>query len=155
MPRYIQPKMIASYHMLPFFGEYLHAKNQRYSRIPTIDIDDQRIMQSDWMRALLAYNLWGRIFTKYGICTGKLENAKSFILGYFQQKVMKKNYEKTTKLHFGHFLLFSGNTIFSEKSTSVIIFCFETDPWMDRSMNKHEFIGPPLPGVQKGLVTLQ
>ena len=33
--------------LLPFFGEYLHVKNQRHWRIPSIDIDDQRILQSD------------------------------------------------------------------------------------------------------------
>ena len=43
--------------MLPFFGEHLHAKNQRYWRIPTIDINDQTILQSGRMRAILAYNL--------------------------------------------------------------------------------------------------
>ena len=33
---------------------YLHAKNLRHRSIPSRDIGDQRILQSDWLRAFLA-----------------------------------------------------------------------------------------------------
>ena len=34
--------------MLPFFNDYLYAKNLRYWLIPSTDIDDQRILECDW-----------------------------------------------------------------------------------------------------------
>ena len=37
--------------MLPFFHNYLHAKDLRYSLIPSRYIDDQRILQSDWAKS--------------------------------------------------------------------------------------------------------
>ena len=37
--------------MLPSLSEYLLAKNQGRLCIPSGDIDDQKILQSDWMRA--------------------------------------------------------------------------------------------------------
>ena len=37
--------------MLPFRDDYLHALNLRYRLIPSRNIDDQRILQSDWLRA--------------------------------------------------------------------------------------------------------
>ena len=40
--------------MLPYFDVYLHAKNLRDYLIPCRGIDDQRILQSDWLRAFKA-----------------------------------------------------------------------------------------------------
>ena len=40
--------------MLPFFDVYLHAKNLRDYFIPCRGIDDQRILQSDCLRAFKA-----------------------------------------------------------------------------------------------------
>ena len=37
------------FQMLPFFDHYLHVKNLRDSLSPSRDIDDQRILQSDWL----------------------------------------------------------------------------------------------------------
>ena len=34
--------------MLPSLNDYFHAKLLRYRLIPSRDIDDQRILQSDW-----------------------------------------------------------------------------------------------------------
>ena len=36
--------------MLPSLDDYLYAKNIRNHSIPSRDIDDQRILQSDWPR---------------------------------------------------------------------------------------------------------
>ena len=36
--------------MQSFFDDYLHVKNLRYHFIPSRDTDDQRILQSDWIR---------------------------------------------------------------------------------------------------------
>ena len=44
--------------------------------------------------------LWTWIFPDIG----KQKTAVSFVLNYFQQKVMIKFYEISKKLHFGHFL---------------------------------------------------
>ena len=49
MPGHTLPKVVALH--ATFFGEYLHSKNQRYHCIASRDIDNQRILQSDWMRA--------------------------------------------------------------------------------------------------------
>ena len=35
--------------MLPFFDDYLHAKNLQDRLTPSRDIDDERLMQSDWL----------------------------------------------------------------------------------------------------------
>ena len=43
-----KPKQEWYSQMLPFFDDYLHAKNPRYRLIPSTDIDDQRILQFDW-----------------------------------------------------------------------------------------------------------
>ena len=40
--------------MLPSLDKYLHAKNLRYQLIFSRDINDQRILQSDWLRTFLA-----------------------------------------------------------------------------------------------------
>ena len=37
--------------MLPSLDEYAHAQNLRDRLIPSRDIDDQRILQSDWLRS--------------------------------------------------------------------------------------------------------
>ena len=39
--------------MLPFFDDYLHAKNLRYQLILFKEIDYQRILQSDWTRGAI------------------------------------------------------------------------------------------------------
>ena len=36
--------------MLHSLGDYFYAKNPRYQLIPSRDIGDKRILQSDWMR---------------------------------------------------------------------------------------------------------
>ena len=46
----VSPNQKWQSHMLPSLYEF-PAKNLRYRLIPSKDIDDQRIMQSDWMRA--------------------------------------------------------------------------------------------------------
>ena len=40
--------------MLPSLDEYAHAQNLRDRLIPSRDIDDQRILQSDWLRSFQA-----------------------------------------------------------------------------------------------------
>ena len=40
--------------MLPFFGDYLNAKNMSDPFGPSSYIDGQRILQSDWLGAFLA-----------------------------------------------------------------------------------------------------
>ena len=42
--------------MLPLFDDSLHAKNLRGRSIPSLDIDDQRILQSGWMRGTTGYS---------------------------------------------------------------------------------------------------
>ena len=42
--------------MLPLLGDSLHAKNLRGRSIPSLDIDDQRILQSGWMRGTTGYS---------------------------------------------------------------------------------------------------
>ena len=39
-------------HRSPFFDDYLYTKNTRDRLIPSGDIDDQIILQSDWLKAL-------------------------------------------------------------------------------------------------------
>ena len=60
----------------------------------------------------LVQNLWSRIVPDIGFEEGTREiTVRSFILGYFQQKVMNKFYESFRKLYFGsifdHFCPFS------------------------------------------------
>ena len=43
-------------HMLPSSGNYLHVKNLRYQLIPIRDVDDQKILQSDWMRGKISHS---------------------------------------------------------------------------------------------------
>ena len=42
--------------MQSFFDDYLHVKNLRYQLIPSRDIDDQRIMQPDWIRGTTGHS---------------------------------------------------------------------------------------------------
>ena len=49
MPGHAHPKTVP--HMLSNLGEHLHAKKGRYWCIPSRDIDDQIILQSDWTRS--------------------------------------------------------------------------------------------------------
>ena len=42
--------------MLPSSGNYLHAKNLRYQLLPIRDVDDQKILQSDWMRGNISHS---------------------------------------------------------------------------------------------------
>ena len=48
--------------MLPFLGDYLHAKSLRYWLIPSRNVDDQRIPQSDLTTAFRPLMFWTRIF---------------------------------------------------------------------------------------------
>ena len=41
--------------MLHFFNDYLIAKKLRYRLIPSRDIDNQRILQSNWMRSTIGH----------------------------------------------------------------------------------------------------
>ena len=65
--------------MLPFLGEYLYVNNQKILIIPSRDIEDQRILESDWTRAF-----WPIIceaeFPRYWVCTGKERIVRFFIL---------------------------------------------------------------------------
>ena len=65
--------------MLPFLGEYLYVNNQKILIIPSRDIEDQRILESDWTRAF-----WPIIceveFPRYRLCTGKERIVRFFIL---------------------------------------------------------------------------
>ena len=40
--------------MLLFFGDYPHAKNLRYFFVHFRYVNDQRILQSDWLRVFLS-----------------------------------------------------------------------------------------------------
>ena len=42
--------------MLTLLDDSLHAKNLRGRSIPSLDIDDQRILQSGWMRGTTGYS---------------------------------------------------------------------------------------------------
>ena len=85
--------------MLPFLGDYLHAKNQRYSLLP------ERLMDKESgsliRREYFSLKLENQNFLRYGICTGKQRIAMLFILGYFQRKGTKAFYEKLKNFHFG------------------------------------------------------
>ena len=120
--------------------------------------------------------LWGRIFPRYGFGHKKQRIVRSFILGYFQQKVMTILYENSIKLFLGIFwILFAysrANKNFSIKSISAIFLFLEfyiaaqnfrkklikrfwgklvtdVDVQMDGCMDKDEFIGSPLTWFQK------
>ena len=41
--------------MLPSFDKYLHAKNLKNQLIPSRDINDQRISQSDWTKGTIGH----------------------------------------------------------------------------------------------------
>ena len=72
--------------MLPVLGEYLHAKNERYWCIISRDIDDQKILQPDWMRAFCT-NLRTRIFSDRGLH----RKTKNRIIFHFRFLPAKSN----------------------------------------------------------------
>ena len=55
-----------------------------------------------WLNeSILAYNLWSRVSLDFWICSWKQRLVRSFILRYFQGKVMTKFYENSIKLFLG------------------------------------------------------
>ena len=45
------PAKNRSSRLLPYLDDYLNAKNLQYQLLPSKDIYDQKILQSDWMRS--------------------------------------------------------------------------------------------------------
>ena len=45
------PKQKWQFQKLPFTDDYPHDKNLRYHLIPAKDINDQRMLQSDWTKS--------------------------------------------------------------------------------------------------------
>ena len=54
--------------MLLLFDDYCHAKNLRYHLIAFRDIDNQRILQSNWLRAFYAITGKPDFFQKGAFC---------------------------------------------------------------------------------------
>ena len=89
--------------ILPFY-DYFHAKNLRDSSSPSRDTDDQRILQSDWLKAILGHNWRSRSFPDIG----SLKNHKNTVMHHFQGKENKN----INELIFG---FFPPNENFSER----------------------------------------
>ena len=118
-------------------------------------IDDQRILQAGWMR-----RFWTRFFSRYGVAQ---ENRELQYISFWVtsrkkwwQNSIKNKTTPSWKILFCSFLLFlyfyccaeyqkKLMNRFQEKLVTEI----QIDGHMDAQMVRlHEFIGPPLPGVQ-------
>ena len=135
--------------MLPFFGEHLHAKNQRYWRIPTVDINDQKscnLVEWEQFWPIICETEFSQIWN-FHRQTGK---CKDFHFRLLPTKSNTKIIKKQQSFILGTFFpvletwLFSVSRFLSLCETSE-----KTDARMERPMKKHEFMDLPYSGSKK------
>ena len=74
-------------------------KNLRHHLIPSRDIDDPRILQSDWMRTFYPITCEPESSQIWGL-DRKIENQKLFHLRLLPAKTIKKNFQKLYRTQF-------------------------------------------------------
>lgn len=107
--------------MLLFLGDYLHAPNKMYRCFPPRDIDDQRILRSDWMRAFWPVTCQTN-FSQLQILYRKTKNFKVFQFRLLPAKSNEKKYENLRKLYFEPFLSILGQTTICLGNPSLSLF---------------------------------
>lgn len=148
--------------MLLFLGDYLHAPNKMYRCFPPRDIDDQRILRSDWMRAFWPVTCQTN-FSQLQILYRKTKNFKVFQFRLLPAKSNEKKYENLRKLYFEPFLSILAQTTICLGNPSVTFFSFQisiaaqqfrkteskNELVTDVQTDKHELIRLPFMEVQK------
>ena len=99
---------------------YQYAKNQATSSIFSLDIIDLKILQFDWLRALIPISQE----PDYGVSAGIQKIIETFILEQIQKKLMTKFFNKFKKTYFWliltHFPKYWGQDFFLKKSSTVM-----------------------------------
>lgn len=167
--------------MLPFIGEYFLVKNHWHPWIPSRDIHDQRMLQSDWAIEFYPKICEAEFSQVLGLHSARQRIVRCFILSQFQQKVIKKFCENSRKLiscqfwilyihlrpnkfffwriqicHFFQFIAFYFRAKFWKKLANRFrekpVTDVRMDVKIDGCLERHEFIGHPLPG--RGLIKI-
>ena len=107
--------------MLLFLGDYLHAPNKMYRCFPPRDIDDQRILRSDWIRSFWPVTCQTN-FSQLQILYRKTKNFKVFQFRLLPAKSTEKKYENLKKLYFEPFLSILGQTTICLGNPSLSLF---------------------------------
>ena len=110
MTVHTQPKAVVSHDTFPW---WVSPCSQRNWWITSRDIDDQRILQSDWARAFRLI-LWELEFSQTLGLHGKTENYNDFYFRLLPAKSNHKIYENSIKIYLRPFGPFS--PIFQKKS---------------------------------------